>query len=52
MRTATSMLARQMCYALPRQNLNVDFRRLPALPRSGTILSDVQIRTSDSTNSH
>jgi fatty-acid peroxygenase len=38
---ATELLARRLDYAVPRQELRIDFARLPALPRSGFVISRV-----------
>ena len=35
------MLAREMRYEVPKQDLRVDLRRIPALPASGMILRGV-----------
>lgn len=43
MTAATVILASQMRYELPRQNLRLDMSRLPSLPRSGMILGDVSM---------
>jgi fatty-acid peroxygenase len=38
MEAATELLARRMRYEMPAQDLSLDFRRMPALPRSGVVL--------------
>lgn len=42
MKVAANFLARRMAYEVPPQDLQIDYSRLPALPRSGVILSDVR----------
>ncbi|WP_119156217.1 cytochrome P450 [Caldimonas tepidiphila] len=42
MKVSVDFLARRMRYALPPQDLRLDFARLPALPRSGFVISDVR----------
>lgn len=43
MKAVTRILVREMSYTVPRQNLNIDFARIPALPASRFILTDLQI---------
>lgn len=42
MKSAALFLARDLTYTLPEQNLQIDYKRLPALPKSHIILTDVQ----------
>jgi fatty-acid peroxygenase len=39
---ASEALARRLDYVVPRQDLRIDFGRLPALPRSGFVISRVR----------
>ena len=39
MEAAVELLARRMRYTLPPQDLSLDFRRLPALPRNGIVIA-------------
>jgi fatty-acid peroxygenase len=41
MRAAVRILTREIAYRVPEQDLRVNLRRIPALPRSGVILTDV-----------
>jgi fatty-acid peroxygenase len=43
MSTALLMLQRGMTYEVPEQNLNIDFRRLPALPHSRFMVRGVKV---------
>jgi fatty-acid peroxygenase len=40
--SAVEVLARRLDYTLPRQDLRIDFKRLPALPASGVVLSHLR----------
>jgi fatty-acid peroxygenase len=44
MQRALRFLSREIEYALPTQDLRLDFRRLPALPASGVVLRDLRMR--------
>jgi len=44
MQRAVRFLAREIEYAVPAQDLDIDFRRLPALPPSGFVMRDVRLR--------
>jgi fatty-acid peroxygenase len=44
MKAAVRLLTREMRYHVPPQDLRVDLRRIPALPRSGFVLADVTRR--------
>jgi fatty-acid peroxygenase len=44
MKVALRMLVMRMRYTVPEQDLSIDFRRLPALPKSGFVMSDVRPR--------
>ncbi|SFX40415.1 Cytochrome P450 [Azotobacter vinelandii] len=41
MKLGADVLARELSYAVPMQNLEIDFSRLPALPRSRFVMSDI-----------
>jgi fatty-acid peroxygenase len=41
LKTAVRALTRQMTYRVPAQDLTIDLRRMPALPASGVVLSEV-----------
>ena len=43
MKTFTKFLTQKMSYKLPKQDLTIDKRRLPALPQSRIILKDIQL---------
>ena len=42
MESVTTFLAGQVSYTVPAQDLRIDMRQLPALPRSGFVLSSVR----------
>jgi fatty-acid peroxygenase len=44
MREAIGFLIRDVDYRVPRQDLRIDSSRLPALPRSRFILTDLRVR--------
>src|SRR5690606_33000534 len=46
MRQALEFFTKDIRYEIPPQNLTIDTRRLPALPRSGLILSGISSRLS------
>jgi fatty-acid peroxygenase len=45
MKAITRMLAREMEYRVPPQNLTIDLNRIPALPRSRFVITDVRERS-------
>ncbi|HYC00164.1 MAG TPA: cytochrome P450 [Candidatus Limnocylindrales bacterium] len=45
MKTATRLLARNLSYEVPDQDLSIDYSRLPALPRSGFRIRRVRVTT-------
>lgn len=42
MKVAADFLVNEISYRVPEQDLSIDWRRLPALPRSGFIISDLR----------
>jgi fatty-acid peroxygenase len=44
MKAITRMLVREMDYRVPTQDLRIDLKRIPAVPRSKFVMTDVQAR--------
>ncbi|WP_262030861.1 cytochrome P450 [Microvirga sp. Mcv34] len=44
MKVAVGVLARDMAYDVPEQDLRIDRARLPALPRSGFVMSNIRLK--------
>lgn len=49
MKTALAILTREMTYSVPRQDLRISLRRMPTLPASGFVISDVRSVPSSTT---
>lgn len=43
MLVASAFLARRLVYDVPRQDLRIDYARLPALPRSRSVIANVRL---------
>lgn len=43
MKTIVAILAREMTYTVPPQDLTIDLARMPALPRSRFVMANVRV---------